>query len=174
MVFWGGLSRYHREAPSWDLKVAEELTREMSSAITPNQPIVTGIPDRCWEVLPPLSSHVEALSPFSAPTAHLISCSGSNIWWPVGSHIGKALPLNPPAAPGWRWWSCLNLAFLLQRESSGKENEAERPLVASWEGRGTKVGEKHEDEEGVQVKLMICLLTSHSICQPCWRQNMGT
>lgn len=85
---------------------------------------------------------MEALSPFSAPTAHLISCSGGNIWWPAGSHIGKALPLNPPAAPGWRWWSCLNLAFQLQRESSGKENDAERPPVASWEGRGTKEGRK--------------------------------
>lgn len=56
----------------------------------------------------------------------------------------------------------------------GKKKEAERSWWDRGKGEKDQGGKKQVDEGGVQVKLMICLLTSHLICQPCCRQSMGT
>lgn len=69
----------------------------------------------------------------------------------------------PPVGP--------NLAFPLQRGSLGKGSSGEI-LAGSWEGRGS-TGE-NGGEGGLQAKLIICLLTSPSICQPFWRPSVDT
>lgn len=86
--------------------------------------------------------------PVSAPTARLISCAGSGIWRPAGSRLGKAAPgPSPPAAPGWRRWSCLSLAFLLQTGSLRKAKEAERSWQDYGKGKGPRGSESRWTRE---------------------------
>ena len=90
------------EAPGLGLRVAEELSRAVTSPSPPFPASGLRRPQQMQESSSPLSSHVEAHGPFSSPTASLISCSRSNIWWSAGSHLGKPLsPALPAAHPGW-------------------------------------------------------------------------
>lgn len=120
----------------------------------------------------PLSSHVEARGPFSSPTASLISCSGSNIWWLQGlTHTGLSPPIFQLPQVG-RLWSCPNLAFLLQGGSSTNEKEAGRSWWAHGKGERAR-GEKQVDGGGGVCPRGVndLFLTSRSICRPGWRQN---